>query len=150
MAEAKTKPTQASVADYLAAIESPQLRADCEIIAGVMRRVTKAEPTMWGSSIVGFGHYRYTYESGHSGEACQTGFASRKGDISVYLVAQGTGQAALLAGLGRHKMGKSCLYIRRLSDVDVGVLEKLVAGSVAEVKRRYGGAASRLTEPRHP
>lgn len=141
MAELKTKATQASVADYLAAIEDPKRRADCELLSQMMRKITGEEPKMWGPSIVGFGHYKYTYESGHSGEACQTGFASRKGDISVYLVASSAGQDELLAKLGKHKMGKACLYIRRLSDVDLKVLEKLVAGSVAEIRRRYGGVA---------
>ena len=142
MAESKTKPTDASVAGYLAAIEDDARRADCEAIAKLMRKVTQQEPKMWGTSIVGFGDYRYAYESGRTGESCQTGFSSRKGDISVYLVASGPEQDALLAQLGRHKMGKACLYIRRLSDIDVMVLEQLVSGSVAEVKRRYGQAAS--------
>ena len=142
MAEPKTRPTDASVAGYLAAIEDDARRTDCEAIAKLMRKVTKQEPRMWGTSIVGFGAYRYTYESGRTGESCQTGFSSRKGDISVYLVASGPGQEVLLAQLGKHKMGKACLYIRRLSDIDVKVLEQLVSGSVAEVKRRYGQAAS--------
>ncbi len=138
MAEAKTKPTAASVAAYLAAIEDPKRRADCETIGQIMRRVTGQEPRMWGPSIVGFGHYRYTYASGHSGESCQTGFAARKGDLSVYLVAEGPDQQALLARLGKHKMGKACLYLRRLDDVDLPVLEALIAGSVAAVRQRYG------------
>lgn len=143
MAEAKTKPTAASVAAYLAAIEDPRRRADCEAIGQIMRQVTGQEPKMWGAGIVGFGHYRYTYASGHSGESCQTGFAARKGDISVYLVAEGPDQQALLARLGKHKMGKACLYFKRLADLDAKVLESLVSASVAEVRRRYpavGGA----------
>ena len=142
MAEAKTKATEASVASYLAAIEDDARRAECEAIAKLMRKVTKHEPKMWGSSIVGFGAYRYTYESGHSGESCQTGFSSRKADISVYLVAAGPDQERLLTQLGKHKMGKACLYIRRLSDIDVKVLQELVSASVAEVRRRYGQVAS--------
>jgi Domain of unknown function (DU1801) len=142
MPEPKTKPKDASVAGYLAAIEDDARRADCEAIAKLMRKVTKQEPGMWGTGIVGFGAYRYTYESGHTGESCQTGFSSRKGDISVYLVASGPEQEALLARLGKHRMGKACLYIRRLSDIDVKVLEQLVSASVAEVKRRFGQAAS--------
>jgi hypothetical protein len=137
MTQAKTKPTTASVAQYLAAIKDDERRADCEVIAKLMRKVTKQEPTMWGASIVGFGRYQYQYASGARGEMCQTGFSSRKGDISVYLVAAGAGQDELLPKLGKHKMGKACLYIRRLTDVDLKVLEQLVANSVAEVKRRY-------------
>jgi hypothetical protein len=141
MAEAKTKPTAASVAAYLAAIEDPKRRADCEAIGQIMRQVTGQQPRMWGAGIVGFGHYRYTYASGHSGESCQTGFAARKGDISVYLVAEGPDQQALLARLGKHKMGKACLYLRRLDDIDLPVLEALIAGSVAAVRQRYGSVA---------
>lgn len=141
MAEAKTKPTAASVAAYLAAIEDPRRRADCEAIGQIMRQVTGQEPKMWGAGIVGFGHYRYTYASGHSGESCQTGFAARKGDISVYLVAEGPDQQALLARLGKHKMGKACLYLRRLDDVDLPVLQALIAGSVAAVRQRHGSVA---------
>jgi hypothetical protein len=142
MAENKTKPTQASVAEYFAAISNENRREDCKTIAKIMSNVTKQAPKMWGTSIVGFGSYRYTYESGHSGESCQTGFASRKGDISIYLVASFPGQEKLLTKLGKHKMGKACLYIRRLSDVDLKVLERLVAGSVAEIRKRYGSGTS--------
>jgi hypothetical protein len=102
-----------------------------------MSRITKTKPKMWGPSIVGFGSYHYRYESGREGEAALAGFAARRNETVVYLVASGPGQDALLSRLGRHKMGKSCLYIRRLSDVDPQVLEQLVAGSVAEIKRRY-------------
>ncbi len=137
MAENKTRPTAASVDAYLAAIGDERRRSDCVAIAAMMSRITTAAPAMWGSSIVGFGSYHYKYASGHEGDAGLTGFSSRKGDISVYLAAEGTGQQALLALLGRHKMGKGCLHIRTLSDVDMGVLERLIAASVAEVKRRY-------------
>ena len=137
MAEAKTRPTRVPIAAYLARIEDPARRADCEALARLMRKVTGAEPVMWGPGIVGFGAYRYRYESGRTGEWCETGFAARNGEISVYLVAEGARQEALLARLGRHRMGKACLSIKRLADVDAAVLEQLVAGSVAEVRRRY-------------
>jgi Domain of unknown function (DU1801) len=138
MAESKTKATAASVEAYIAAIESEERRADCRELVRLMSKVTKEPATMWGASIVGFGSYHYTYASGHSGDSCVTGFSSRKGDISVYLTAGFPGQEDLLAKLGRHKMGKACLSIRRLGDVDMKILEKLVAGSVAETRRRYG------------
>lgn len=138
MAENKTKATDASVQDYLAAIEDETRRSDCATLVRLMSRITKQPPRMWGSSIVGFGSYHYKYDSGREGDAGLTGFSSRKGDISVYLVASGAEQEQLLAKLGKHKMGKACLYIRRLSDVDTKVLVRLVAGSVAEVRRRYG------------
>ena len=138
MAENKTKATDASVEAYLTAIEDDGRRNDCKTIAALMSRITKAEPRLWGPSIVGFGSYHYKYPSGREGDAGVTGFASRKGDISVYLAASGPNQEQLLAQLGRHKMAKSCLYIRKLADVDIKVLERLIAESVAEVKRRYG------------
>lgn len=139
--EAKTKATTASVAAYLAAITDPSRQADCRAISELMRRITQHAPVMWGSSMVGFGSYRYTYASGHSGEFFQIGFAARKGDISIYLVAGSPGQDALLARLGKHKMGKACLYVRRLADIDLSVLEQLVSESVAEIKRRHGAPA---------
>ena len=105
-----------------------------------MARATKQKPVMWGTSIVGFGSYHYKYESGREGDSCLTGFSSRKGDISVYLMADFPGRDELLAKLGRYKMAKACLYLRRLSDVDLKVLELLVAGSATEVQRRYGPA----------
>jgi len=137
MAQAKTRPTPIPVDETLAGIEGPGRRADCEALLDLMRRVTGFEPVMWGTAIVGFGTYRYRYDSGRTGESCITGFASRKGEISVYLVAEGARQDQLLARLGRHRMGKACLSIRRLADVDTDVLEHLIAGSVAEVRRRY-------------
>jgi hypothetical protein len=93
---------------------------------------------MWGPSIVGFGSYRYTYESGHTGEAPRVGFAIRGRELVVYVIAEGKEQKALLARLGRHRMGKSCLYFRSLADLDRPVFEQLVRNSVAEVKRRHG------------
>jgi hypothetical protein len=137
MAEAKTRPSAQSVASYLKAIEDPARRADCEALVALMRRVTKREPAMWGTSIVGFGLYRYTYESGRSGEACAIGLASRKGDISVYLSSEAPAQDALLRTLGKHKMGKGCLSIKRLADVDTAVLESIIAQAFAAVSAKY-------------
>jgi hypothetical protein len=141
MAENKTKATKASVADHLAAIADEDRRKDCLALAKLMARATNQQPVMWGPSIVGFGSYHYKYESGREGDSCLVGFSSRKGDISVYLMAGFPGREELLARLGRYKMAKACLYLRRLSDVDLAVLEQLVAGSVAEVKRRYGATS---------
>ena len=137
MAENKTKPTQASVADYLSAIEDEGRREDCKALAKLMARATKQKPKMWGPSIVGFGTYHYKYESGREGDMCLVGFSSRKGDISIYGMADFPGQDKLFAKLGKHKMGKGCLYVRKLVDIDPKILEQLVAGSVAERKRRY-------------
>ena len=92
---------------------------------------------MWGSSIVGFDSYHYVYDSGREGDAPATGFSSRKREISIYLTASFDGQQALLDQLGRHRMGKACLYVRRLDDVDLDVLERLIAGSYRAIKQRY-------------
>lgn len=138
MAENKTKATGASVEEYIAARASEPQRADCMELMALLGKITRQEPRMWGPSIVGFGSYRYTYESGRTGEAPLAGFAIRGRDLVVYLDAEGDEQRALLSRLGKHSMGKSCLYFRRLSDLDRSVLEQLVANSVAEVEQRYG------------
>jgi hypothetical protein len=137
MAENKTKPTGSSVAEYIASRANAEQGHDCARLAALLKKVTKSEPKMWGPSIVGYGSYRYKYDSGREGESCLTGFAIRKSELVVYLTAESADQAALLAKLGKHKMGKSCLYFKRLADLDTSVLEKLVASSVAEVKRRH-------------
>jgi exonuclease I len=137
MAETKTKPTGASVDAYLASRASPDQLADCKAIMAMCKKITKQQPKMWGPSIVGYGSYTYTYESGHSGEAFLAGFAVRGKDLVVYLLAENPEQVHLLARLGKHRTTKSCLYFRRLADLDVDVLEELIAGSVADVKRRY-------------
>ena len=133
----KTKPTGASVDAYLASRASPEQLADCKAIMAMCKRVTKQQPKMWGPSIVGFGSYTYRYESGRSGDACLTGFAVRGKDLVVYVRAESPEQVALLARLGKHRIGKVCLYFKRLADLDVKVLEALIAGSVADVRRRY-------------
>ena len=138
MAETKTRYTDAGVEDYLAARGSEEQRADCRQLLALLGKATGQPPRMWGPSIVGFGSYRYTYESGHSGEAPLAGFAIRGRELVVYLDPGQDGQKSLLARLGPHRMGKSCLYIKRLADVDRSVLEQLVVGSIAEVRRRHG------------
>lgn len=138
MAETKTKFTGASVEDYLASRGTEQQRADCRELITLLEKVTKQPPRMWGPSIVGFGSYRYTYASGHKGEAPLTGFAIRGRELVVYLMADRDDQKALLCDLGPHRMCKSCLYFKRLADLDRSVLRKLVASSVADVKRLYG------------
>lgn len=137
MPEPKTKQTKASVAAYLAAIDDPQRRADCKAIADMMSRVTGCKAHMWGTSIVGFDSYHYKYDSGHEGDSCVVGFSSRKDSISLYLLPgfDNPTTKTLLAQLGKHKTAKACLYIKRLSDVDLAVLETLIEHSAAELKR---------------
>jgi hypothetical protein len=138
MAEPKTRATDASVDDYIASRANAKQKADCTTLMAMLKRITNEKPTMWGPSIVGYGTYKYTYESGRSGEMCRTGFAIRGRDLVVYLLAEGQEQQALLARLGKHKMGKSCLYLERLADIDMKVLEQLVIESLAQLKTRYG------------
>ena len=140
MAENKTKPTDGSVEDYIASRASEQQRVDCKELMALLEKVTQQQPRMWGPSIIGYGSYKYTYESGRTGEAPLAGFAIRGRELVVYLVAEGDKQKSLLSKVGKHRIGKSCLYFKRLADLDTSVLEKLVVGSISEVKRRYGSA----------
>jgi len=138
MAENKTKPTNASVDAYIASRGNPQQQADCRELMALFKRVTGQGPRMWGPSIVGYGSYRYTYESGRTGEAPLAGFAIRGRELVVYLMPDEPEQRSLLSKLGKHKIGKSCLYFKQLADLDKSVLEQLVVDSMAEARRRYG------------
>jgi hypothetical protein len=138
VAENKTKPTDASVEDYIASRANAQQRADCRELMALFKKVTRHAPRMWGPSIVGYGSYRYTYESGRTGEAPLAAFAIRGRELVVYVVAEGEEQRSLLSRLGKHRMGKVCLYFKQLADLDRSVLEQLVVGSIAEVRGRYG------------
>lgn len=141
MPDNKTGPTDASVEDYIASRANAQQHADCQELMALHKRVTHQTPKMWGPSIVGFGSYRYTYESGRTGEAPLAGFAIRGRELVVYLDCEGEWQQSLLSQLGRNKMTRSCLYFKRLADLDKLVLEQLVAGSVAAVRKRHGDSA---------
>lgn len=138
MAELKTRPTDASIEAYIGSRANAEQQADCYSLMALLTGVTQEQPQMWGPSIVGYGLYRYSYESGRTGEMCRTGFAIRDKELVVYLIAEGAEQEALLKRLGKHKMGKSCLYIKRLADIDMTVLAQLVIGSLAQLKARYG------------
>jgi hypothetical protein len=133
----KTKPTEVSAESHIAAIANEEQRNDALKLVALMRRVTKQEPTMWGPSIVGFGSYHYKYASGHEGDSALAGFAVRGRELVVYIAPDFEGRDVLLAKLGKHKIGKVCVYIRRLANVDPRVLETLVAQSLADTKRRY-------------
>ena len=130
MADLKTKPTDVPVLDYLNAIENAQVRQDCLAILDIMQAATKAEPNMWGSSIVGFGTYHYVYASGREGDWMLVGFSPRKQNISLYLMAGFEQYEEILAKLGKYSRGKGCLYVKRLSDIHVPTLEKLIQESV--------------------
>lgn len=128
MAEGKLKPAEQSVTEFLTQLEDPQQRKDSLALVEIMSRVTGEKPRMWEYGIVGFGQYRYRYASGHEGEAPIAGFAPRKAEFSIYLDGRGDTEARdrLLAGLGKHRMGKGCLYVKRLDQIDLGVLEELI------------------------
>jgi hypothetical protein len=134
MPEVKTKLTAASVDDFLDAIENNQVRDDCRTIAGIMEKAAKAPPRMWGTSIVGFGTQRSTYASGREAEWMLTAFSPRKQNITLYL-GHLDEQRDLLDKLGTHSCGKGCLYIKRLSDVHLPTLTKLVKSSVALARK---------------
>ena len=137
MAKMKTTPTQASVDAYIDAVEDAQKRADCRAVAAMMAEVTGAPARMWGPSIVGFGTYHYRYASGREGDFMETGFAARKRAITLYIMAGFSEYGDLLAKLGKHDTGKSCLYVKRLADVDQAVLREMVERSVAWIRTRH-------------
>lgn len=130
MAEIKTKPTQVNVDDFIAAIEKPVRRGDAEVIRSMMERVTGERATMWGPTIVGFGTYHYRYASGHLGDMCRVGFSPRSANL-VFYVGGFSDYEALLERLGKHKRSKACLYVNRLADVDLDVLEQIVRRTFA-------------------
>lgn len=138
MADNITKATDASVRDYFSSIEELGRREDCEALSKLMTKATRQQPVMWGSSIVGFGSYHYRYESGREGDMCLVGFSSRKSDISIYLAGELPRRDELLSKLGKYKVAKACLYVRKLSDVDVKILEQLILGSVEARRGRHG------------
>ena len=134
MAELKTRPTDASVEAFVQSVADEARRADCLAVLRLMKAVTGAEPRMWGGSIVGFGQYHYRYASGREGDWFLVGFSPRKNDLTLYIMAGFEQYEALLARLGKFKLGKSCLYIKRLADVDTGVLKELIAASVQHMR----------------
>ena len=134
MAEAKTKPTKASVKKFLNEIPDAQRRADCFVVAQMMEELTGSKPRMWGPSIVGFGSYYYKYASGHEGEWPVAAFSPRKQDLTIYLTIGFEKHAELLQGLGKHRRGKSCLYLKRLSDVHLPALKKLIKASLKDLQ----------------
>ena len=138
MAENKTKPTDASVEDHIASRANEQQRSDCRELMALLAKITREPPKMWGPSIVGYGSYRYTYESGRTSEAPLAAFAIRGRELVVYVDVEGDRQQSLLSRIGKHKMGKVCLYFKRLADLDKSVLEQLVVNSIAEARRRHG------------
>lgn len=140
MAELKTKPTDESVRRFLNTIADEQTRADCSTLIALMKQATKAEPKMWGTSVVGFGSYHYVYESGREGDWFVTGFSPRKQNLTIYLMTGFEPNKDLLQKLGKHTTGKGCLYIKRLSDIHLPTLKKLIQQSVTRLKSKARSA----------
>ncbi len=137
-AELKTKKNNASVKEFLDSIEDDTKRNDCKEIAKLMRKATGKNPKMWGDSIVGYDEYHAKYDSGRELDWMRIGFSPRKQSITLYIMDGFAKYDKLLAKLGKHKTGKSCLYIKRLSDVDLNVLNALITGSLAHFEKKYG------------
>ena len=133
MAEPKTKPTQASVKEFLNQIPDKERREDCFTVAKIMEEITGDKPKMWGPSIVGFGTYHYKYASGHEGDWPVAAFSPRKKDLTVYMMVGFDKNTELMEKLGKHSVGKSCLYIKRLSDIHMPTLKKLIKKSLKDL-----------------
>lgn len=137
MAQNKTQMTTAQVAPYLQTVEPARRRADAIELDTLFRHVTGFAPRMWGAAIVGYGRYRYTYASGRSGEFLATGFAPRKAALSVYIMPGYADFAPILSRLGKHKTGRSCLYINKLADVDLDVLGELIRAGLRDLATHW-------------
>ena len=137
MAELKTKQTDESVTKFLNAVADERKRTDCFEILKLMQQATGLQPKMWGTAIIGFGSYHYKYESGHQGDMCLAGFSPRRQNIVLYSMG-GVEKNELFEKLGKHKTGKGCLYINKLSDVDTDVLKKIITASFENMKRKHG------------
>lgn len=137
MAEAKTKPTAVTVADFLATVEPAQRREDAQTLIALFHHITGEEPRIWGPSIIGFGSYDYRYDSGHSGTAARLAFSPRKAKLVLYVLTGAPGEADQLARLGKHKTGAGCLYINKLGDVDPAVLEQFARAAWTHMNAKY-------------
>lgn len=137
MTELKTKPTENSVAEFLATIPDEPKRADALAVAKLMKLITKKQPKMWGPSIVGYGTYHYKYDSGREGDWFLAGFSPRKQNLTIYIMSGFARREALMKKLGKYKTGKSCLYVNKLADIDLAVLTELISESVAYLKTKY-------------
>ncbi len=137
MPEQKTKPTQQTVTAFLDKIENEQMRDDSAELIKMMKKATGAPAKMWGPSIIGFDQYHYKYDSGHEGYMCRIGFSPRKQNFSLYVMSSAAENEDLLSKLGKYKTGKGCLYVKRLSDIDTKILEKLIKRSLDQLKKKY-------------
>lgn len=138
----KTQPTAIDPADFIASVDHPTRRADAEALDRLFRRVTGFQPRMWGPSIIGYGQYHYVYDSGREGDFLATGFSPRKANLSIYIMPGYGDFGAILDRLGKHETGKSCLYVNKLADIDMDVLEELIRAGLADLATRWPIAAT--------
>jgi hypothetical protein len=138
MAKNKTLPTQVSVDEFIKSVEQPQKVNDSYRLIELMKEVSGYDAYMWGSSIIGFGNYHYKYASGHEGEAPILGFSPRKSAISLYVFTGLEEHTHLLEGLGKFTMGKACIYVKKLSDINEDILRKLMHVSIQYIRQKYG------------
>ncbi|BDX00453.1 DUF1801 domain-containing protein [Maricaulis maris] len=137
MAANKTQPTPVSPADFIETVEHPVRREDARTLLALMSRITGWEAKMWGPSMIGFGEYHYRYESGREGDFLRTGFSPRKTSMVVYILPGYADYSDTLSWLGKHKLGKSCLYINKLADIDLSVLEELIRAGLDDMEKKY-------------
>ncbi len=133
----KTKPTKADASAFIEAVDHQGRREDSKVVLEMMQRLSGHEPRMWGPSIIGFGSYHYKYDSGRKGDMCRIGFSPRKSSLVLYIIPGFSKVEGLLNRLGKHKLGKSCLYIGRLSSVDMVVLEEIIVQALAYMDEKY-------------
>jgi hypothetical protein len=137
MAQSKTKQMDVAVADFLAMIEHPTRAADAQILMELFQRITGFEPKMWGPTIIGFGQYHYVYGSGREGDCNATGFSPRKAAQSIYVMPGYNDYSEILSRLGKYKMGKACLYVTKLADIDLDVLEELIRAGLRDLNAQW-------------
>jgi len=137
MAELKTKPNNQNVDDFLKKLSDPAKRKNCHRVLDIMKQITQQEPMMWGDSMVGFGNYHYQYTSGREGNWFLTGFSPRKQSLTIYIMSGFDQFEHLMSQLGKYKNSKSCLYVKKLDDIDLGILKELIAESIKLLSKRY-------------
>lgn len=137
MAENKTQATAQNVSDFIAAVDHPTRQADARVLDQMFRDVTGWQPRMWGPTIIGYGQYHYTYDSGRSGDFLATGFSPRKANLSLYIMPGYADLQPILDRLGKHKCGKACLYINKLADVDLTVVEEIIRAGLNDLGKRW-------------
>ena len=137
MADNKTRETDVSVADFLSSVTHPIRSADAQTLLDLFQSITGYSPKMWGPTIIGFGQYHYIYDSGREGDCCATGFSPRKANLSIYVMPGYNDYSEILSRLGKYKMGKACLYVNKLADIDIDVLAELIRAGLRDLDAKW-------------